>query len=96
MMVERDLCRNCGLRQSCRQVYQKLGSAEGPAVTLRVIFAFLIPIVVFIGSLAAFERILRSFAAVRYSTAVSLAGAIAVTSVAVLVIAAAGKRLKKQ
>jgi DMSO/TMAO reductase YedYZ heme-binding membrane subunit len=37
-------------------VYQQLGNTKGPSVVVKVVLAFLVPLVVFITSLAVFGR----------------------------------------
>jgi hypothetical protein len=61
MQFEEKNCQGCGFRQTCEQVYRRLGSSSssGP-VTLKVVLAFLLPLIVFIASIAFFERILSS------------------------------------
>ena len=80
IMADEDYCQSCMQRHDCREIYGKLGHSEGPSIALRVVIVFLAPIVVFIVSLAAFERaagLVTSMAAVR--TGVGLAGALVVT-----------------
>lgn len=57
-MDEQDFCSSCKQRKSCEEIYRRLGRAEGPSVIPRVVVAFLLPILVFTASLAAFEHIL--------------------------------------
>ena len=54
-----DLCSGCGQRSSCGSVYQKLGAAKGPSVLGKSLIAFVLPIVLFLLALAAFDRLLR-------------------------------------
>lgn len=57
-MAEQDFCHTCDQRHDCQKVYQRLGHADGPSVVVSVFLAFLLPLVVFIASLAISERIL--------------------------------------
>ncbi len=57
-MFEEKFCEECGQRHSCREVYRQLGNSKSPSVVFKVVFAFLVPLVVFIAALAAFEKIL--------------------------------------
>ena len=57
-MIEQDFCQLCNQKDNCRQAYEKLGSSQGPSVVSKVIFAFLLPMLVFIVALAVFEKIL--------------------------------------
>jgi hypothetical protein len=56
-MVEQNFCQNCYQKHDCREIYRQLGKAQCPPVTLKIIVAFLLPVVVFIVSLAVFEAI---------------------------------------
>ncbi|MBN1788530.1 MAG: hypothetical protein JW806_09090 [Sedimentisphaerales bacterium] len=51
-------CDSCGQKDSCQEVYQRLGNSKSPPVTLKVIQAFLLPLVLFIITLAVAERLL--------------------------------------
>ena len=95
-MVPKDSCQSCGRRHSCRDVYQKLGNAGGFSVALEVIFAFLVPILVFIVSLAVFERMLRSLHIDHYSIPLSFPAALAMTFIAIVTIKAVNTHLKRK
>ncbi len=86
-MSEQESCRYCHERHECREVYRQLGKAEGPSVVLKVVAAFLLPLVVFIVSLAVFEGILAKVVnpgALR--TGISALIAVSVTFVCILAI----------
>ena len=84
-MVQHDLCRQCNQRQDCGKVYEQLGKMEGPSIVKKVILAFLMPLVVFTGSLAVFERIFSGMITVGQSlSALSSASALALTFVCIL------------
>ncbi len=57
-MHRQDFCESCDQKHDCREVYRHLGKAEGPSVALKVVVAFLIPILVFIAVLIVSEKIL--------------------------------------
>lgn len=57
-MTRQEFCHTCQQKKDCRKVYEQLGRGQGPSITAKVILAFLLPLVVFILALAAFERIL--------------------------------------
>ncbi len=57
-MDEQKVCQGCNYKSRCQEVYEKLGKIHGQSVVLKVLAAFLLPIVVFIGCLAASDRIL--------------------------------------
>jgi len=57
-MEQQENCQGCYQKDQCREIYRQMGNAEGPSVVCKVVVAFLVPIVVFIGVLAVFERTL--------------------------------------
>lgn len=59
-MIERTMnqqksCKDCYQKHNCREIYHHLGNAKGPSITLKAVTAFLLPLIVFIVTLAAFE-----------------------------------------
>ncbi len=56
-MKEQKECEKCSFKDSCKDVYNKLGSYKGESVFLKVLEAFLIPMIVFAASLTAFDKI---------------------------------------
>jgi len=96
-MGDEQFCERCSQRHDCREVYGKLGNAEGPSLTLTVVLAFLAPLLVFIVSLAILEKVLGGIterAALR--TAASLSGAVIVTLAWILTVRVIGRRLGKR
>jgi len=86
-MVEQKFCQGCSQKHDCQETYQKLANFKGPSVALKVIVAFLLPMLVFIASLAAFERILLDVVSKKgLQTALSSLLALSVTFVCVLII----------
>jgi zinc transporter ZupT len=57
-MAGQKICENCYHKQNCQEIYKKLGNSKGRSVVLKVLIAFLLPLLVFIGCLAGFEGIL--------------------------------------
>ena len=57
-MAEEKFCQGCKQSHRCQDVYEQISQMGGPSVAFKVILAFLVPIVVFVGSLAVFEEIL--------------------------------------
>jgi uncharacterized protein (DUF2236 family) len=51
-------CKNCGEKERCREIFEKLGSSKAPPVLLKVIQAFLLPLILFIVALAVAEKVL--------------------------------------
>lgn len=96
-MGDEQFCERCSQRHDCRGIYGKLGNAEGPSLTLRVVLAFLMPILVFIVSLGVLEKGLgwvTERAALR--TAASLSGAVVATLAWILTASAIDRRLGKR
>jgi len=93
-MVQEKFCEGCDQNSKCQEIFRKLGSIKGPSFTLKVIVAFLLPLIVFIVSLAIFERVFaRSIGTEGLRTAISLLMATLVTFVFILVIKLIGKRI---
>lgn len=73
-----------------------MGEMKGPSVTVKVVLAFLLPLVIFIVSLAAFQevfsRVTDSQAA---QTALSLLMALLVAAVCVLILGLTNRRLNQ-
>jgi hypothetical protein len=56
-MKQQDFCQDCHYKHDCREIYRQLGHSSCPSVVRKVIVAFLLPLVVFIISLAVFNEI---------------------------------------
>jgi len=60
-------CEKCGYRHGrgrcCIDIYQQLGQAKGPSVLGKVILAFVLPLLIFIGCLILAEYFLADFVA---------------------------------
>jgi len=108
-MVQQEFCQDCRYKHDCREIYRRLGHATCPSILRKVIVAFLLPLVVFIVSLAIFDEffavavrsILRSSQdgtggnMQELQTAVSFFMALLITSVCVVFTRAINKRLGK-
>jgi uncharacterized membrane protein len=57
-MAAQRFCQDCIQKHDCQRIYEQLGDSSGESVALKVILAFLLPLIVFIVSLAVFERVL--------------------------------------
>jgi len=55
-MTSGKFCQDCIQKHDCKRIYEQLGDSQGPSVALKAILAFLLPLMVFIVSLAVFER----------------------------------------
>ena len=93
-MAEQNICEDCKQKHDCRRIYEQLGDVEGPSVVVKVIVAFLLPLVVFIVSLAVFQEILaKAISTQRVQTALSLLLALLVTFVCILIVRVIRKRI---
>lgn len=61
-MINVNPCEKCGYRHGrgncCIDVYQRLGQKKGPSVAGKVLLAFALPVLVFIGTLIVAEYLL--------------------------------------
>ena len=90
-----DSCAGCDQKEQCGQVFKKLGNTEGPNVTRPVILAFLVPILVFIATLAGANKLLQDRIEGKTLIAVTFAAALATTLIAVIIIRAFRRSLNK-
>ena len=84
-MTEQDYCHSCIQKHDCQKVYDRIGNAPGPSVVVEVCLAFLLPLVVFIASLAIAQKILAGTAEAA-RTVISLALALASTLGCILIV----------
>ena len=95
-MVQEKFCEGCDQSNKCKEIYGKLGNVKGPSIALKVIVAFLLPLVVFIVSLAVFERFFTgSIDTEGLRTAVGFLAALAVTLVFIFIVKVISNRLAK-
>ena len=95
-MAQEKFCQDCNQKHDCRKIYEQLGNVKGPSVVFKVIVAFLLPVVVFIASLVAFERILAGVIDTKGSqTVLGFLLALSAALVCVLIIKAINKRPDK-
>jgi len=95
-MVEQTNCHECTQKSRCQEVYEKLGNIQGPSVVFNVSAAFLLPIVVFIVSLAGFDRIVAKVTNNKeLQTAAGLLLALLVTCLCVWITSAINRSLIK-
>jgi len=93
-MAEQEFCEDCNQKHDCRRIYEQLGDVEGPSVVIKVIVAFLLPLVVFIVSLAVFQEILaKAISTQHVQTALSLLLALLVTFVCILIVRVINRRV---
>ena len=91
-----DNCSQCGHKEGCRLMYEKLGRAGGQNVAVKAIVAFLVPICVFICVLAAGQRLLQGQFEDKILMLVSFLLAVCVTLLVVFVIRAISGLVKKR
>ena len=59
-MTQQHECRGCQYRNSCEDVYRRLGHSDSAPVTVKVCIAFIFPLIAFVVSLAVIEGVLES------------------------------------
>ena len=95
-MPEDSKCQGCPERQSCKEVYEQLGQSESPPVTLNVFIAFVLPLVIFIGCLASGLAIVRKINPELPATPISLAAAVVITAIYVVLASLIVKKRNKK
>jgi len=95
-ITQQKFCRHCRQKHDCGEVYRHLGKAQGPSVASKVVVAFLLPIMVFIASLAVFERVLAGVIDTKgLQTALGFLLALSATAICVMTTKAINKRFNK-
>jgi len=94
-MDELKPCQECEQKHKCQEIYQQLGKAQGPSVAFKAVVAFLLPLLIFIVSLAAFEGILAGITDIKLCIALGFLLALLVTLAAILIIKVVSKYLNK-
>jgi len=93
-MSEQEFCDNCNQKHNCGSIYHQLGNIKGPSVVAKVVIAFLLPLLVFIISLAIFEEIfVKTINNQLIQTALSMVSALLVTFSCILIVKVINKRL---
>lgn len=91
-MASQRFCQDCIQKHDCRSVYEKMGNDSGASFSHKVILAFLLPLIVFIVSLAVSERVLaRAIKIEEVQIALSFLLALLATFVCVLITRAINK-----
>ena len=95
-MFQQKFCQDCNQKPQCRKVYQQLEKTQGPLVISKVLAAFLLPLMVFIAALVAFEKILAGrISTEELQTALSFLLALAVTFACIPITKAINRHLGK-
>ncbi len=93
-MVEQKICEDCKQKHDCQEIYQQLGDVQGPSVVVKVIVAFLLPLVVFIVTLAIFDKILSGFEMTTdLQTVFSVAASLLITFICILIVRVVNRRI---
>jgi len=93
-MAEQKFCDNCKQKHDCGRIYQQLGDIAGPSVVIKVIVAFLLPLVVFIVTLAIFDKILSGFEmTAELQTVFSVAASLLITFICILIVRVVNRRI---
>ncbi len=87
-MTQQDSCDSCSQKHDCREVYNRVGNAPGPSITIDVCLAFLLPLVVFVASLAIAQKILAG-------TPISLALALVSTLGCILIVRMIRRKIRQ-
>jgi hypothetical protein len=91
-MASQNFCKDCIQERDCRSVYEQLGNTTGSSVVFKVILAFLLPLIVFIVSLAASERVIaRAINIEKLQIILSLLPALLATIVCILIVKVVNK-----
>ena len=94
-MTEHKICQDCHQRHDCQKIYEQLGNFTGPSVVFKVIVAFLLPVIVFIVSLAVFEEIFaKAVNTEQLQTLLGFLIALLITFVCILIVRAISRRLR--
>jgi hypothetical protein len=91
-MEQPEACKGCSEAHTCARVYEQIGKTDGPSVTRKALIAFLLPIALFAGVLAACSTLLSSIVAPRYETPLAFLAALAVTAATMLVVSTVVRR----
>jgi len=94
-MTQQKFCQDCDQNHDCQKVYQQLGNIKDSSVVFKVIVAFLLPLVVFIVSLAVFQEIFaEAINTEELRTVLSFLIAMLITFVCILIIQAINRQLR--
>jgi uncharacterized membrane protein len=89
-------CQECDQKHKCQEIYQQLGNAQDPSVAFKFVVAFLLPLLIFILSLAALEGILAKITNIKeLRIALDFLLALLVTLATILIIKVVSKYLNK-
>jgi uncharacterized membrane protein len=94
-MAQEKFCQDCDQKHDCQKIYEQLGNVKGPSVVFKVIVAFLLPVVVFIVSLAVFEEVLaKAVNNEELQTLLSFLISLLITFVCILIVQTISRQLR--
>ena len=94
-MAQEKFCQDCDQKHDCQKIYEQLGNVKGPSVVFKVIVAFLLPMVVFIVSLAVFEEVLaKAVNTEELQTLLSFLISLLITFVCILIVQTINRQLR--
>jgi uncharacterized protein YqhQ len=80
-MVQHEPCDSCSHADDCKRVYQQLGHTQSPSIALKVVVAFVLPVVVFTVALGLLTWQLQEVATKTYQSLLACVLALVVTAV---------------
>jgi len=96
-MDKQKTCKGCSYEHNCQNVYKRMADFQGSSIIFKVCLAFLLPVLVFIISLAVFERTLtKMINTVWLQITLGFLFALSVTFVVMLIIKAINKEVNKK
>ena len=88
-------CENCSTKNSCQDVYCEIGKKKGPSIVIKAVTALLLPMLVFIATLVAAEKILKTkIESQEIQTIIVFLTAIIITLAVVMIIKVINKKMK--
>ncbi|MHC4544407.1 MAG: hypothetical protein ACYTDW_13815 [Planctomycetota bacterium] len=95
-MAEEKFCQGCHQKHRCQEVYEHLSKIGGTPVVFKAVVAFLLPIVVFISCLVAFEWLLAELTTSKgVQTVVGFLLALTVSGICILIVKTINRGLIK-
>lgn len=79
-MTQDRQCKGCQHHNTCDDMYRRLGHSQAPPVTVHVLVAFVMPLIVFVFSLAGAQKIWSALAYPQLITLMSFLSALAATA----------------
>ena len=94
-MEQQKSCENCSTKNSCQDVYCEIGKKKGPSIVIKAVTALLLPLLVFIATLVAAEKILKTkIESQEIQTIIVFLTAIIIKLAVVMIIKVINKKMK--